>query len=150
MNLAAWLDELLMSLRALTRQGRHIIDLDCPPEIRIDTYPGVLAQVVTNAVKNAVEHGLHERTEGRIAITAREDGDGIRLAIADDGRGIAPDDLKRAFDPFFTTARGRGGTGLGLHIVHNLVVNRLQGRIELQSRSGEGTVFRLWLPAVLS
>lgn len=149
LNLADWLDELLKSLRALARRGRHGFVVDCPPDIRLDTFPGILAQVVTNAVKNAVEHGLREQPEGGITITARAEDDGIRLSIADDGCGIAPGDLKRVFDPFFTTARARGGTGLGLHIVHNLVVNRLHGRVALHSRPGEGTVFDMWLPARL-
>lgn len=150
LNLADWLDELLKSLRSLTRPGRHTFVVDCPSGIRLDTFPGILAQVVTNAVKNAVEHGLRERPEGRISITAASEENGIRLSIGDDGCGIAGGDLNRAFDPFFTTARARGGTGLGLHIVHNLVVNRLQGRVELQSRPGEGTVLRLWLPVRLA
>ena len=149
LNLADWLDELLKSLRALARPGRHGFVVDCPPDIRLDTLPGILAQVVTNAVKNAVEHGLREQTEGRITITVRPDDDGIRLSIADDGCGIAAGDLNRVFDPFFTTARARGGTGLGLHIVHNLVVNRLHGRVALHSKPHEGTVFDVWLPAHL-
>lgn len=149
-GLAAWLDELLKSLRALARPGRHALTVDCPPDIRLDTLPGILAQVVTNAVKNAVEHGLRERQDGAIAITAGPAEGGVRLAVADDGCGIAAADLGRAFDPFFTTARARGGTGLGLHIVHNLVVNRLQGRVELQSTVGAGTTLVVWLPARLA
>ncbi|MGU3467780.1 ATP-binding protein [Methylobacterium sp. C33D] len=150
LNLGDWIDELLKSLRALARPGRHVFVVDCPPDLVVDTLPGILAQVVSNAVKNAIEHGFQEREGGRITITGIRTGDGIGLAIADDGRGIDGADLGRVFDPFFTTARARGGTGLGLHIVHNLVVNRLQGRVELQSSSGAGTVLRLWLPERLA
>ena len=149
-DLAEWIEELLKSLRALARPGRHILVAECPADLTIDTLPGVLAQVVTNAVKNAVDHGLRERENGRIVISAGPSEGGISLAIADDGRGIEASDMDRVFDPFFTTARTRGGTGLGLHIVHNLVVNRLQGRIELHSRVGEGTRLVLWLPERLS
>ncbi|MDP4022097.1 ATP-binding protein [Methylobacterium sp. NEAU 140] len=150
LNLADWLDELLKSLRALARPGRHVCAVECPPDIVVDTLPGILAQVVTNAVKNAVEHGLRDREGGRVTIAARRSAGGIALSIADDGHGIAAADIGRVFDPFFTTARARGGTGLGLHIVHNLVVNRLQGRVELQSAPGAGTVLRLWLPERLT
>jgi signal transduction histidine kinase len=150
LNLADWIDELLKSLRALARPGRHIFVVACPPDLVIDTLPGILAQVVSNAVKNAIEHGFRDREGGRITITALRTGGGIDLSIADDGRGIDSADLGRVFDPFFTTARARGGTGLGLHIVHNLVVNRLQGRVELQSSAGTGTVLRLWLPERLA
>ena len=150
LNLADWIDELLKSLRALARPGRHVFVVECPPDLVVDTLPGILAQVVSNAVKNAIEHGFQEREGGRITITGIRSGDGIGLSIADDGRGIDGADLGRVFDPFFTTARARGGTGLGLHIVHNLVVNRLQGRVELQSSAGAGTVLRLWLPERLA
>jgi signal transduction histidine kinase len=146
LNLAGWLDELLKSLRALARPGKTVLEVTCPPDLVIDTLPGILAQIVTNAVKNAIEHGFQDRDGGRITITGFRTTDGIGLSIADDGCGIATTDLGRVFDPFFTTARARGGTGLGLHIVHNLVVNRLQGRVELQSSPGAGTVLRLWLP----
>ncbi|WCS22977.1 HAMP domain-containing histidine kinase [Methylobacterium sp. NMS14P] len=150
LNLADWIDELLKSLRALARPGRHVFVVECPPDLVLDTLPGILAQVVSNAVKNAIEHGFQEREGGRITITGIRTGDGIGLSIADDGRGIDGADLGRVFDPFFTTARARGGTGLGLHIVHNLVVNRLQGRVELSSSAGAGTVLRLWLPERLA
>jgi signal transduction histidine kinase len=146
LNLAGWLDELLKSLRALARPGKTVLEVTCPPDLVIDTLPGILAQIVTNAVKNAIEHGFQDRDGGRITITGIRTTDGIGLSIADDGCGIATTDLGRVFDPFFTTARARGGTGLGLHIVHNLVVNRLQGRVELQSSPGAGTVLWLWLP----
>jgi signal transduction histidine kinase len=150
LNLAAWLDELLKSLRALARPGKTSFTIACPPDLVIDTLPGILAQIVTNAVKNAIEHGFQDRDGGTITITGLRSPDGIGLLVADDGRGIEAGDLNRAFDPFFTTARARGGTGLGLHIVHNLVVNRLQGRVELQSNPGAGTVLRLWLPEHLT
>ncbi|MEE7485903.1 HAMP domain-containing sensor histidine kinase [Methylobacterium oryzae] len=150
LNLADWIDELLKSLRALARPGRHVFVVACPPDLVVDTLPGILAQVVSNAVKNAIEHGFRDREGGRITITATRTGGGIDLSIADDGRGIGSADLGRVFDPFFTTARARGGTGLGLHIVHNLVVNRLQGRVELQSSAAAGTVLRLWLPERLA
>ncbi len=71
----------------------------------------------------------------------------MRLEVRDDGRGIAPADRERIFDPFFTTARHRGSSGLGMHIVYNLVTGRLQGRIAVESREGEGTVIRVEFPA---
>ena len=70
----------------------------------------------------------------------------IRITFADDGRGIAPEHLGKIFDPFFTTSRDRGGTGLGLHIVYNLVTAKLQGSIDVESRLGHGTRFTIDLP----
>lgn len=145
-DLGAWIEELLKSLRALARPGRHQIRAVCPPGTILDTYPGILAQVLTNAIKNAIDHGLRERQGGHVTVTVTPGAERLTIDIADDGAGIEPDHLGRVFDPFFTTARARGGTGLGLHIVHNLVVSRLEGSVAMQSVIGQGTALRLQLP----
>ena len=145
-DLGAWIEDLLESLRALARPGQHEILAICPPGTVLDTYPGILAQVLTNAVKNAIDHGLRDRQGGRVTVTVTPHPDRLIIEIADDGAGIQPDHLARVFDPFFTTARARGGTGLGLHIVHNLVVSRLDGSVALQSNPGHGTALQLQLP----
>jgi signal transduction histidine kinase len=74
----------------------------------------------------------------------------VRIEFGDDGSGIAPENLSRVFDPFFTTGRSRGNTGLGLHIVYNLVTRTLNGRIDVESRLGEGTRFIIDLPAQIA
>ncbi|ACL56760.1 sensor histidine kinase [Methylobacterium nodulans] len=145
-----WLDELLRSLGPLLRKGGHRIELPAGEEFEIETYPGALAQVVTNLVKNAVVHGFAEGTPGRITVTVEREGTWIRLEVADDGRGIAAAHRERIFDPFFTTARHRGSSGLGMHIVYNLVTGRLQGRIAIDSREGQGTRVRVEFPAELA
>jgi signal transduction histidine kinase len=73
----------------------------------------------------------------------------VRIVFEDDGKGIAPQHLPKIFDPFFTTGRDRGGTGLGLHIVYNLITARLQGSIDVESRPGEGTRFTILIPMVV-
>ncbi|WP_245292050.1 sensor histidine kinase [Methylobacterium tarhaniae] len=149
LDLGAWIEELLKSLRALARPGLHEIVADCPDALGLDTYPGVLAQVLTNAVKNAIDHGAREGHILRVVITARAEPTRVLIDIGDDGAGIEPGHLDRVFDPFFTTARARGGTGLGLHIIHNLVVHRLHGSVEIRSVAGQGTCLRLQLPQQL-
>lgn len=148
-DLGEWIEDLLKSLRALARPGRLEIVASCPEGTLLDTYPGLLAQILANAIKNAVEHGLGDRQRGRITITVTLGTTHLTIDVADDGVGIPADHLGRVFDPFFTTARARGGTGMGLHIVHNLVVNRLNGSVALQSGVGEGTCLRLQLPLML-
>ncbi|KTS32217.1 ATPase [Methylobacterium indicum] len=160
--LRAWLAELMRSLGPLLRRGGHRLDLEVDldgEEIEVDTHPGALAQVVTNLVKNAVVHafteGVHHRGEpGRIVVALSRDGSRdepwLRLEVRDDGRGIAAEDRERIFDPFFTTARHRGSSGLGLHIVFNLVTGQLQGRIAVESEPGRGTVVRVEFPARLA
>ncbi|GJE30075.1 sensor histidine kinase [Methylobacterium oxalidis] len=145
--LHTWLDELLASLKPLLRQGGHSVARACPP-LTVETNPGALAQVVTNCITNAVVHGFAGGRPGHIAVEVAEVRPGtIRLEIADDGRGIPPENLDRIYDPFFTTARSRGSTGLGMHIVHNLVTAKLGGRIAIESRPGEGTRVRIEFPA---
>ncbi|SFK55389.1 sensor histidine kinase [Methylorubrum salsuginis] len=147
--LDVWLDELLTSLQPMLRKGGHRVHPDCPPGLTVDTYPGVLAQVVTNLVANAVVHGFAERKSaapGSIVVRVQAAGALVRIEVADDGAGIPPENLGRIFDPFFTTARSRGSTGLGMHIVHNLVTVKLQGRIAVESEPGMGTTVRVEFP----
>jgi signal transduction histidine kinase len=142
-----WLEELLTSLGPVLRKSGHKVSVECPDGIVLDTYPGSLAQVLTNLVMNAIIHAYPAGATGQLSI--RVDAlrqAGIRLTFADDGRGIAPENLAKVFDPFFTTGRDQGSTGLGLHIVYNLVTVKLQGAIELKSTPGEGTRFIIDLP----
>ena len=146
-DLDVWLGELLASLQPMLRKGGHRIERDVPSGIVVDTYPGVLAQIVTNLVANAVVHGFAAaRRPGTITVRVSQAGSLVRLEVGDDGSGIAPEHLGRIFDPFFTTARSRGSTGLGMHIVHNLVTAKLQGRIAVESEPGRGTRVRLEFP----
>ncbi|MBB2962247.1 sensor histidine kinase [Methylobacterium sp. R2-1] len=146
-DLDVWLGELLASLQPMLRKGGHRIERDDPSGIVVDTYPGVLAQVVTNLVANAVVHGFAgAERPGTITVRVSHAGSLVRLEVSDDGGGIAPEHLGRIFDPFFTTARSHGSTGLGMHIVHNLVTAKLQGRIAVESEPGRGTLVRLEFP----
>jgi signal transduction histidine kinase len=122
----------------------------CAPDLVLDTYPGSLAQVLTNLVMNAVVHAYAPGEPGTIAIEVANVRPGtVRITFTDDGKGISPQNLTKIFDPFFTTGRERGSTGLGLHIVYNLVTARLQGNIDVTSRPGSGTRFTIDLPATV-
>jgi signal transduction histidine kinase len=150
-ELKTWLDELLTSLGPLLRKSGHQVAVECPPDLELDSYPGSLGQVLTNLIMNATVHAYRPGVAGRLAITvSRLSARTVRLVFADDGRGIAPDHLGKIFDPFFTTGRDRGSTGLGLHIVYNLVTARLQGSIAVESRLGEGTRFTIDLPLAVA
>lgn len=142
-----WARELLTSLRPVLRRAGQEVELVCPPGLTMDTYPGALAQVLTNLVMNALTHAFEPGTSGRLTLTVEQtSADAIRIIFADDGRGIAPEHLGKVFDPFFTTARNRGSTGLGLHIAFNLVTGPLEGRIDVESGRGEGTRFIIDMP----
>ena len=141
--------EIVLTLRPLLKKSGATIEVSLPPGIHLESYPGPLGQVLTNLVSNAVTHAFEGRSDGhiRIGVDPAAD-DRVVIRVDDDGSGIAPALLPRVFDPFVTTRMGRGGTGLGLHIAHNLVVQVLGGSIAVHSEPGVGTRFVLDLPRV--
>lgn len=146
-----WLSDLLTSLGPALRKAGIDVSVDCRAGLQLDSYPGALGQVITNLTMNAINHAYEPGQSGRITIAVSEPAEGrVRIGFGDDGRGIDPANIGKVFDPFFTTGRGRGNTGLGLHIVYNLVTSRLQGHIDLQSEPGRGTRFTIDLPVAVA
>lgn len=139
--------DLRTSLRTVLGQASVITTI--PSELALDSYPVQLQQVLASLITNAVLHGFAGRPHGTVTVTAEALPDGlVRLAVRDDGVGIAHEHLGRVFDPFFTTRLGHGGSGLGLHITYNLVHTVLGGTIEVSSDPGQGACFTLLLPQV--
>lgn len=148
-NLRATLEEMAVTLEPLCRKSSHRLLIEAMPDIEMDSFPGALAQIVTNLVNNSLMHGFEGRHEGLMRIGAEPVGPGsVRLCYTDNGLGIPQEHLARIFDPFFTTKLGHGGSGLGMHIVFNLVRDRLGGRIEVASAPDEGVRITLTLPRV--
>jgi signal transduction histidine kinase len=123
--------------------------VDIPDGIAMDGLPGPLGQVFINLVNNAFLHAFDGRSNGVLTIEGRLDGGQVRLGFIDNGVGMAPEHLAKLFEPFFSTKIGKGGTGLGMAIVRNLVNKTLGGRITVASTLGEGTRFDIVLPRVL-
>lgn len=140
---AEYIHEILLSLGPKLKKTAIAVRLDCDPDLCIRSYPGVLSQVLTNLVMNALLHGYEPTDTGSIDIQVSRSEDGVQLLFRDDGKGIAPEVLPRIFDPFYTTRRNAGGSGLGLHIVYNLVTQQLGGRIRVHSEVGKGTEFTI-------
>jgi predicted ATPase/signal transduction histidine kinase len=141
-----YLEDILRSLRPKLKRTPHLVEIDCDPGLTLTSYPGALAQVVTNLVLNSVAHGYAEGVSGRIGLSAVKRNGGVRLHYSDDGRGIPDEVRQHIFEPFFTTRRSAGGSGLGLHIVYNLVTQRLGGTISVDSAAGKGTEFTIDIP----
>jgi signal transduction histidine kinase len=142
-------EQIVSSLRPGLKRSQISLAMDIPQGIVMDSYPGHYGQVLTNLFLNAIGHGLEGVEQGSIRIEARSlHPEQVEIVFADDGKGMSEEIRLRAFDPFFTTRRGQGGTGLGLHIVYNLVTRQLGGQIELDSQPGEGSTFRIVLPVV--
>jgi signal transduction histidine kinase len=136
-NLSEATDQIIASLRPVLKRA--------PIGLSVDVPEGLI--ILTNLFLNAVNHAFVDGRSGNISISARARGqDDIEINFADDGAGMSPDVQRQAFDPFFTTRRNEGGTGLGLHIVYNLVTQQLGGRMMLESRLGQGTTFRIIMP----
>jgi len=145
-HLKAYFEEVLVSLRPKMKTTPHRIELDCPEELELDTIPGAWSQVLTNLVVNALSHAFEPGQPGLMRIRVDRFGEMLRVRFDDTGRGIPTENLAKIFDPFFTTRRGQGGTGLGLHIVFNLVHQTLGGSISVESAPGTGTCFTILLP----
>jgi PAS domain S-box-containing protein len=142
-------EQVVMSLRPGLRKHRLTLNVDCQPNLTMNSYPGPYGQVLTNLFLNSVAHAFPDGRPGAVDIHVRESGkDNVEIIFADDGCGMSLDVRRRAFDPFFTTRRDQGGTGLGLHIVYSIVTNRLGGRLDLDSEPGGGTRIQMILPRV--
>jgi PAS domain S-box-containing protein len=142
-------EQVVLSLRPGLRKHRLTLAVDCEPNLTMNSYPGPYGQVLTNLFLNSVAHAFPDGRAGTVDIEVRGAGpDHVEIIFADDGCGMSLDVRRRAFDPFFTTRRDQGGTGLGLHIVYSIVTNRLGGRLNLDSEPGHGTRVHMVLPRV--
>jgi signal transduction histidine kinase len=140
-------DQIIASLRPVLKRSPIALSVDVPEGLVVDGFPGSYGQILTNLFLNAANHAFPGGRSGAITISAKPRGnDDIEIIFADNGAGMTPDVQRQAFDPFFTTRRNEGGTGLGLHIVYNLVTQQLGGRMMLESRLGQGTTFRIIMP----
>ncbi|MCB9764428.1 MAG: HAMP domain-containing histidine kinase [Alphaproteobacteria bacterium] len=147
-SLVAYLDDVLTSLGPMLRKTGVTARVLSEKDVRLDTFPGALSQVITNLVSNAVHHAYPEGAVGEVRFVVRPfSSGGASLEVEDDGRGMPPEVLRQIFEPFFTTRRAQGGSGLGMHIVHNLVTSVLGGHITVRSRPGGGTRILIELPA---
>jgi signal transduction histidine kinase len=146
-DLGQMTEQIVRSLRSGLRSHDLAFSVDCEPNLVMNSYPGPYGQVLTNLVLNSAAHAFPGHSRGSVRITTREfDKDNVEISVSDDGCGMTPEIQRQAFDPFFTTRRDQGKVGLGLHIVYNLVTNRLGGRIDLDTRPGEGTRILMIVP----
>ncbi|MDE1464760.1 ammonium transporter [Spartinivicinus poritis] len=145
-KLQSYLEDILDSLRPNFRKTNIIITVQCDDAIELDSYPGLLAQIITNLLMNSLIHGFEPDQHGKIVLEVNRKGaTHITLLYKDNGKGISLDIIPHIYEPFYTTRRGKGGSGLGLHIVHNLVVGPLGGQIETLTPD-QGAAFLITLP----
>jgi signal transduction histidine kinase len=145
-NVASYIDEVLHSLHPKLKNKKITIQVNCDKELNILSYPGALSQILTNFIMNSIIHGFEHKDQGSIHISVTQKDNNIELIYSDDGHGLTHDALKKLFDPFFTTKRGQGGSGLGTHIVFNLVTNSLLGNIHANSNPEQGLSYHITFP----
>ena len=149
-NLADYIDEVINTLSAELKKHKVAYFYSGETDLKIVTVPGILAQIITNLVTNALNHAFEHKENGQInihvAITPER---GAKIIFQDNGCGMSQEIIDQIYDPFFTTKRGHGGTGLGMNIVYNLINKKLEGSIHIDSLEGEGTTVTLSLPSHL-
>ncbi|MGO4378215.1 sensor histidine kinase [Pseudoduganella sp. RAF53_2] len=146
-NLCAVLHDTLATYAAQLRRANCEVKVEMPESVTCLSYPGSVGQVLSNLINNAMLHAFEGRERGTITISIRELPDNtVQLRFRDDGVGMNTKVLRQIYDPFFTTKMGQGGSGLGMNIVYNLVTGVLHGRIDIESKPGEGTLVILTLP----
>lgn len=143
--LKEYLHDILISLKPKFSGKEITFVIECDEELTLNSYPGVYAQIFTNLLINSVQHGFNGRSKGKVTVKACIQNDLLGILYSDDGNGIGSEDLPHIFEPFYTSEKHRG-TGLGLHIVYNLIRQKLQGNIACESEPGQGVLFTLTLP----
>jgi len=145
-NMAKYLDEIIRSIHPKLKKTKHSIKIHCDAHIEVYTHPGAIAQIIINLIINSLMHGFHHINRGLINIEVSKEQQRLVIIYKDNGIGIDEAALKQLFDPFYTTEADKGGTGLGTHIIKNLVIDTLNGSIDADSTLGEGLSYRITLP----
>ena len=146
-SLADNLHQVVVSLGHKLKKAQCEVDIQCDPKLSIFSFPGSFTQIYSNLILNSINHGFDNWDKPKkITIKVEQEGEELLINYSDNGRGIPPEILPRIFDPFVTSKRGQGGSGLGTHIIYNLVVQLLKGRISCVSEPGNGAQFHIRLP----
>ncbi|MDA7818205.1 HAMP domain-containing histidine kinase [Sulfurimonas sp.] len=144
-NLDQYIKSAVFALEPKLRKFHHIVEVNAP-NIVINIAAGAISQVLTNLIENAIIHAFSEVDDGKIIINARAIDDSLELVYIDNGKGMDEDTADKFFDPFFTTQRSNGGSGLGTHLIYNLVTQSLNGTITLKTNLNEGVEIAMSIP----
>ena len=140
------LDEIIQSLQPKLNKTNHSITVHCDESIEISSHPGAIAQIIINLIINSIIHGFENINRGEITIHISLHQQTLHLDYKDNGHGLTKEGTKNLFIPFYTTKSNQGGTGLGTHIIHNLVVDTLNGCIEVKNEDESGLSYHIEFP----
>ncbi len=148
-NVLEYCEEVLLSLQGKLRQTNITISLNCDEDIQANGYPGSWSQIITNLIANSLIHAFKSGQIGSITLDFRQEGEDLVFIYNDNGSGMQPEVQAKIFDPFYTTNRDKGGSGLGMNITYNLVT-QMRGTISVDSTPGQGSKFTIRVPLDLS
>lgn len=148
-NLKEYINDTLLSISNITKKTEIDIKVEGNSNIMLNSYPGAFSQVISNLVINSIRHAYGIKDKGCILINIESKNKNLIINYKDDGKGIKKEHLSKIFNPFFTTNRESGGTGLGLNIIYNIINNNLKGKITCVSEEGKGVLFKIIIPLSL-
>ncbi len=148
-NLKEYINDTLLSISNITKKTEIDIRVEGNSDIMLNSYPGAFSQVISNLVINSIRHAYGIKDKGCILINIESKNKNLIINYKDDGKGIKKEHLSKIFNPFFTTNRESGGTGLGLNIIYNIINNNLKGKITCVSEEGKGVLFKIIIPLSL-
>ncbi|WDE04087.1 sensor histidine kinase [Thalassomonas viridans] len=140
-NMSKYLHEIIQSLNPKLKKTRHNIEVNCSEDISIYSHAGAIAQIFTNLIMNSIVHGFEDMEQGKITIDISKHEQILRIHYSDNGRGIEAENLPKLFNMFYTTKATQGGSGLGTHIIYNLVTDTLNGTINARCQPNQGLHF---------
>jgi signal transduction histidine kinase len=146
-NLKSFLNEVLLTLKPHLKKTRHQVHLFCPDNIVINSKPGALSQIIINLIQNSLQHGFQHIEQGNITISAAINSlQQLELVYQDDGCGMSDEIKKQVFAIYFTTAKDRGGSGMGMYLVQNIVYQLLGGELYLETSFNHGITLTIKIP----
>jgi len=140
-NIKQYVEECLLSLRPMLKKTQHKVEIICADEIQVHCNPGQFAQIINNLFINSIKHAYDEGQAGSLILEIHQDKIKTHFHYSDDGKGISQEHLSQIFNPFFTTARSDGGSGLGLSTIYNIITQNMKGSLRCESIVGQGSDF---------
>jgi len=142
-NFKEYIDNLLLSLQNELKSKNVTLINNIDVNINLESYPGIYSQIISNLVLNSIKHGFDDNEKNNTITISAKLGTKLLIDYEDNGKGITDEIEKKIFDPFFTTKRGQGGSGLGMNIIYNLVVQKLSGTIDIIRVMPHGLGFQI-------
>ncbi|MFY8299293.1 ATP-binding protein [Pseudoalteromonas sp. SS15] len=146
-DIIQYLKDTMTSLNNKLKQSKVNFEIDCDSEVLIiNNYPGSWAQVFTNLIQNTLIHAYDPDSTGQVVLKFYTEDEDLIFTFTDDGKGMTEESQKKIFDPFYTTNRANGGSGLGMNIIFNIITQKMSGKVTVQSELGKGTKFTIKVP----